>query len=109
MHSLIRLPVSVHFATVAQRRRSHPLSLGIVVFGFTPISMKERGGVNDLIDRLRSDPDFALIHDELDTILDPHAFVGRAPEQVHQFLEREARPALAGWKSVLGQSSELTV
>ena len=71
--------------------------------------MKERGGVNDLIDRLRSDPDFALIHDELDTILDPHAFVGRAPEQVHQFLEREARPALTGWKNVLGQSSELKV
>lgn len=72
-------------------------------------NVKEKGGANDLIDRLKNDPGFALIHGELDDILDPHAFVGRAPEQVTQFLQREVRPALSDWKHVLGQSSELKV
>ena len=72
-------------------------------------NVKERGGANDLIDRLKSDPAFAPIHHELDDILDPAAFVGRAPEQVAKFIQREVRPALADWKEELGKSSQLKV
>src|SRR5262249_53407063 len=39
---------------------------------------------NDLLDRLRADPAFASLH--FDKILDPAAFVGRAPQQVQEFL-----------------------
>jgi adenylosuccinate lyase len=59
--------------------------------------VKQRGRDNDLLDRVRADPFFAPIHDDLDALLDPATFVGRAPEQVHAFLEHEVRPALKPW------------
>ena len=44
--------------------------------------VKVEGEDNDLLERLRQDPAFAVISDRLDGDLDPNAFVGRAPEQV---------------------------
>ena len=44
--------------------------------------MKSEGGDNDLIERIRGDPYFSPILAELDSLLDPGTFVGRAPEQV---------------------------
>jgi adenylosuccinate lyase len=46
----------------------------------------ERGQENPLIDRLAADADFGLAHDELESLLDPEAYVGRAPRQVEEFL-----------------------
>jgi len=57
--------------------------------------VKQGDGVNDLIERLRSDPAFAAIHGQMDALLDPSGFVGRAPEQVAAFLRDVVRPALA--------------
>lgn len=48
--------------------------------------VKEDGGENDLIARVREDAYFAPIHDQLDSLLNPATFVGRAPEQVDKFL-----------------------
>ena len=56
--------------------------------------MKEEGGENDLIDRVRSDSYFDGIKGQLDTLLDPRSFVGRAPEQVDEFLAEWVYPAL---------------
>lgn len=58
--------------------------------------VKERGLDNDLVDRVRADPYFAPIHNEIDTLLDPGTFVGRAPQQVRTFLAVEVEPALQG-------------
>jgi len=44
--------------------------------------VKEMGGDNDLIDRIKNSPYFAPIHSQLDKILDPSTFIGRAPQQV---------------------------
>lgn len=44
--------------------------------------MKLRGEENDLVDRIRKSAYFAPIHNQLDSLLDPHTFVGRAPQQV---------------------------
>ncbi|CAI9556975.1 unnamed protein product, partial [Staurois parvus] len=44
--------------------------------------VKQEGGDNDLTNRIRSDPYFAPIHTQLDQLLDPKSFVGRAPQQV---------------------------
>jgi len=44
--------------------------------------VKETGGENDLIDRIHKDSYFAAIHADLDHLLDPRTFVGRAPQQV---------------------------
>ena len=57
--------------------------------------VKVEGGDNDLLQRIRRDHFFAPIHEDLDELLDPRTFVGRAPEQVTQFLATEVDPALA--------------
>ena len=56
--------------------------------------VKEEGLDNDLIDRLRNDPAFAAIKDDFDTIINPAAFIGRAPQQVEAFLDEVVRPLL---------------
>lgn len=60
--------------------------------------VKRHGRPNDLLDRLRADDAFAPVHDQLDTLLDPARFVGRAPQQVEDFLTAEAEPAIAPWR-----------
>jgi adenylosuccinate lyase len=71
--------------------------------------VKQQGGDNDLIDRIRADGYFAPIHDQLDALLEPRTFVGRAPEQVVAFLAREVRPALKPFADVLDGSADLDV
>jgi len=46
------------------------------------VVVKELGGENDLVDRIRNDSYFTAIHTDLDHLLDPGTFVGRAPQQV---------------------------
>lgn len=57
--------------------------------------VKIHGKENDLLDRVRADPYFSPIVGDLDTILDPSTYIGRAPEQVTEFLEDEVKPVLA--------------
>ena len=71
--------------------------------------VKEFGRPNDLIARIRSDAFYAPIVADLDALLDPKTFVGRAPEQVVSFVSREVRPALAPWADNLATKSELRV
>lgn len=71
--------------------------------------VKQHGRPNDLLDRVRNDPEYAPIHDELDALLDPSTFVGRAPEQVRAFLDDEVQPALAPWLDRLAQGEGLRV
>jgi adenylosuccinate lyase len=58
--------------------------------------VKNLGLENDLIDRIRGDAYFDPIKGQLDELLDPASFVGRAPEQVDSFLKDWVEPALAG-------------
>lgn len=55
---------------------------------------KEEGIKEDLIKRIAEDPLFALNHHELQEALHPMHFIGRAPEQVRMFLEKELKPIL---------------
>ena len=63
--------------------------------------VKAEGLDNDLLDLLRADPAFAMIRDEFDSLLDPAAFIGRAPEQVEDFLASEIRPLLKKYEHEL--------
>jgi len=56
--------------------------------------VKQLGLENDLIERIRNDVYFDSIKMDLDVLLDPSSFVGRAPEQVDAFLENWVKPAL---------------
>ena len=44
--------------------------------------VKEEGGENDLVARIRSDPYFTPILPALDSLLDASTFIGRSPQQV---------------------------
>lgn len=57
--------------------------------------MKNLGLENDLIERVRGDVYFDPIKGELDALLDPRTFIGRAPEQVDKFIQEWVEPALA--------------
>lgn len=56
--------------------------------------VKQEGLDNDLIDRLKADPDFASIHHMLteDQILNPMNFIGRSVEQTERFLKEVVEP-----------------
>ncbi|MCA8983541.1 MAG: adenylosuccinate lyase [Planctomycetaceae bacterium] len=52
--------------------------------------VKELGGQNDLIERLKQDQAFRGI--DLDSTLDAKKYIGRAPEQVHDFVSEIVKP-----------------
>ncbi len=56
--------------------------------------MKEEGAPCDLMERLAADQNFGLDKDDLAKILDPAAYVGRAPEQVSEYLNDIVRPLI---------------
>ena len=63
-------------------------------------AVKERGEKNDLIERVKGDPKFAAIKDKIDSILKPINFVGRAPQQVVDFLNEYIDPLFKAEKYV---------
>ncbi len=69
--------------------------------------VKLHGRPNDLIGRLKADEAFAPV--DIDTVLDPAAFVGRSPQQVDEFLRDEVEPVRERYASVLGEQSSLKV
>ena len=71
--------------------------------------MKEEGGENDLIDRVCADPLFNLTKAEILAEMQPIAFVGRAPQQVTEFLQDYIKPILDANRDVLGESAALKV
>lgn len=56
--------------------------------------VKEDGAVNDLMERIAADPLFSAVKEQLSTLVDPNRFVGRAPEQVVEFMIDTIDPIL---------------
>ena len=71
------------------------------------LEVKKHGRPNDLIDRLGADDAFTGI--DFDRVLDPKAYVGRAPEQVDEFLRAVVAPIRKRYSSELGRKVELKV
>lgn len=71
--------------------------------------VKKEGGDNDLLDRVRASPYFSSICDRLDQIVEPSGFVGRAPQQVIEFLEDEVAPVLECYKDQLEGEVKLKI
>ena len=59
-------------------------------------AMKDGAEKNDLIERLAKDKSFGAKLKDLEGALDPMRFVGRAPEQVDEFLRDVITPVFAG-------------
>jgi adenylosuccinate lyase len=56
--------------------------------------MKEEGAPADLLERIAGDVVFGMSAQELDALVEPRRFVGRAPEQVARFLDEWVAPVL---------------
>jgi adenylosuccinate lyase len=69
--------------------------------------VKQHGAANDLLERLQADPAFARV--DLANVLDPAKFVGRAPQQVDEFLAEVIAPIRARYADQLGAASEVRV
>jgi len=59
-------------------------------------ALKDGAERNDLLARLAADPAFGVPVADLEATLDPNRFVGRAPQQVDEFLDEVVGPVLAG-------------
>jgi adenylosuccinate lyase len=59
-------------------------------------ALKDGAEANDLLDRLARDKAFGVKLKDLEGVLDPRRFVGRAPEQVDEFLRDVITPIFAG-------------
>jgi len=53
-------------------------------------AVKQRGERNDLLDRLKNDPDFSAV--DFSQVLDAKLFIGRSAEQVVRFVEQQVKP-----------------
>lgn len=71
--------------------------------------MKTEDGVNDLLDRIAADDAFAAVKGNLGELVDPRGFVGRAPEQVTEFLNEVIRPCLDQYQGVEAAAGEVRV
>jgi adenylosuccinate lyase len=71
--------------------------------------LKEGASGNDLFERLRKDPAFSRVKELLRDDTDSRRYVGRAPEQVEEFLRAEVDPVLATRKDLLGDVGEVSV
>lgn len=69
-----------------EKIREHSMAAGREVKVF--------GRPNDLLERIAQDPDFQLNLADMDTLLDPQRYVGRAPGQVDDFLKEIVHPLL---------------
>lgn len=67
------------------------------------------GAANPFRDILARDPVLGRISGRLDDLLDPARFVGRAPEQVVEFVEAEVDPVIERHRELVGKRSELRV
>ncbi len=84
-----------------EKLRQHSIAAAKVV--------KEEGGENDLIDRVVNDKSFNLTKDEIMAVMQPIHFVGRAVEQVDEFLANCINPILEANRDILGESAQLKV
>ncbi|XP_064612654.1 adenylosuccinate lyase-like isoform X2 [Liolophura sinensis] len=73
------------------------------------LEVKQHGRDNDLVDRIKKNQYFTPIHAELDSLLHPSSFIGRCPDQVTQFLQEEANPALKIYSDKLQGTVELNL
>ncbi len=72
-------------------------------------TVKEKGLPNDLVQRIAGDPLFGLTEEEINDLLDPALYIGRAPEQVTEFLNNEVYPRLSGYDFSASPDAQLKV
>ena len=84
-----------------ERLRQHAITAGKQV--------KEEGLPNDMVDRIAADPAFGLTKEEIAAGLVPENFVGRAPQQVEEFIAHILKPIFDANPDAVEQHANLSV
>ena len=84
-----------------EKIRQHSMEAGRAV--------KEEGKENDLLMRIAADPAFGMTMDQLQEIMKPENFTGRAKEQTEEYIRDVVRPVLDSNREILGLSAEINV
>jgi adenylosuccinate lyase len=69
--------------------------------------VKGEGEENDLLQRLADEPAFQGI--DLGRVMEPSQFVGRAPEQVDEFISKIVEPVRKQYRESLGYRPKISV
>lgn len=80
--------------------RCHSMDAGAVV--------KQQGGDNDLIQRIKKDKAFEAVWDHIDNIMDPKNFIGRAEAQTEEFVNEHIIPVLRS-EQISEEETEINV
>ena len=84
-----------------ERIRVHSMAASKVV--------KEEGGDNDLLERIAADPIFGVTMEELEEIMHPEKYVGRAPQQTEHFIGHEVADVLKKYGDLKVEQAEINV
>lgn len=84
-----------------ERIRVHSMAASKVI--------KEEGGENDLLQRIAADEAFGVTLEELENILQPEKYTGRAKEQTEDFLNEYVAPVLEKYKDIESDKPEINV
>ena len=84
-----------------ERIRVHSMAASKVI--------KEEGGENDLLQRIAADEAFGVTLEELENILQPEKYTGRAKEQTEDFLNEYVYPALEKYSDIESDKTEINV
>lgn len=84
-----------------EKIREHSMAASRVV--------KVEGGENDLLERIAADEAFGVTLEELEKILKPENYTGRAKEQTEDFLNECIKPVLEKYADVKSDKPEINV
>lgn len=84
-----------------ERIRVHSMAASRVI--------KEEGGENDLLSRIAADSIFGVSLDELNAIVRPEKYVGRAPQQTQEYIEEVVNPALKEYNFIPEEKTEINL
>ena len=84
-----------------EKIREHSMAASRVV--------KAEGGENDLLERIAADEAFGVTLEELEKILKPENYTGRAKEQTEDFLNECIKPVLEKYADVESDKPEINV
>jgi adenylosuccinate lyase len=72
-------------------------------------AIRTLGGENDLLQRLQHDPTFAAVRTQIPEKPDPRAYIGRAAQQVDEFLAGVYQPLQERYRALFGVTVETRV
>jgi len=84
-----------------ERIRVHSMAASKVV--------KEDGGENDLLSRIAGDPIFGVTLKELNAIVSPEKYVGRAPQQTAEFISEVVNPTIEPYNFIPEVKTEINL